>query len=89
MKAERRNITQPGDWWDAFETQANIMEMSLSEWIGYSCFVRLPKRLCEELSARLPAHRPPAAHGRPASTTAMITTPADDSINVRYHQPPV
>lgn len=58
MKAIRKNITHPADWWDAFEEQAKKENMTLSAWIGECCFANIPKEKQAKLSERPPAHRP-------------------------------
>lgn len=58
MANERRNITQPPDWWEAFENDAKAAGMSLSEWIGFACMERLPNKIRKTLSPRPPANRP-------------------------------
>lgn len=37
MTSERKNITQPTDWWAAFEAAAQAEGVSLSEWVGACC----------------------------------------------------
>ena len=54
----RKNITQPADWWQAFETTAKEAGLSLSEWVGECCLIRVPKPLRDTLSKRPGAHRP-------------------------------
>lgn len=54
----RKNITQPADWWQAFEATAKEAGLSLSEWVGECCLVRVPKPLRDTLSKRPGAHRP-------------------------------
>jgi len=56
MTSERKNISNPRDWWAAFETQARADGMSLSEWVGECCKANLPKGT--KLSERPAAHRP-------------------------------
>ena len=58
MKAERKNITQPADWWAAFELQANAEGLTLSEWIGECCRVYVDKGVNSGLSERPASHRP-------------------------------
>jgi hypothetical protein len=58
MTNERKNITQPPDWWAAFESQAEKDGVSLSEWIGEACLDKLPNQLSQKLSPRPPANRP-------------------------------
>lgn len=66
MKAERRNITQPADWWAAFEKQATADGMTLSEWVGECCYGYLPNP--ESLSERT---RP----GKPANSASSALSP--------------
>jgi hypothetical protein len=54
----RKNITQPADWWQAFEATAKEAGLSLSEWAGECMLTRVPKPLRDTLSKRLGAHRP-------------------------------
>lgn len=54
----RKNITQPADWWQAFESTAKEAGLSLSEWVGECCLIRVPKPLRDTLSKRPGAHRP-------------------------------
>ncbi len=49
---ERKNITQPADWWAAFQGQAKRDGMSLSEWVGYCCTEHLPQGKAKKLSKR-------------------------------------
>lgn len=58
MTNERKNITQPPDWWLVFESEAKKAGMSLSEWIGEACVQRLPNKERKKLSERPPANRP-------------------------------
>lgn len=61
MTNERKNITQPPDWWEAFESEAEKAGVSLSEWIGEACLSRLPNSVKKKLSERPPANRPKKA----------------------------
>ena len=54
----RKNITQPADWWQAFESTAKEAGLSLSEWVGECCLIRVSKPLRDGLSKRPRAHRP-------------------------------
>lgn len=56
--SERRNITQPADWWAAIEAAAKADGVTVSEWIGEACRKRLPVSVRRELSRRPGAHRP-------------------------------
>ena len=58
MTNERKNITQPPDWWAVFEAEAKKAGVSLSEWIGEACMERLPVKIRKQLSDRPPANRP-------------------------------
>lgn len=60
MTNERKNITQPKDWWAAFQEHATKTGMSLSEWLGQAGKARLPASVAKKLSKRPPAHRPKA-----------------------------
>ena len=55
---ERKNLTQPKDWWLAFQKEAKSKNLSLSEWIGLVCKKELPKKVRLKLKERKPAHRP-------------------------------
>jgi len=54
----RRNITQPPDWWDAFEAAAAKEGMSLAAWLGDAARDKLPARVRRKLSPRRTAGRP-------------------------------
>ena len=58
MTTQRKNITQPADYWLAFEAQAEKEDKTLSEWIGDKCLASLPPRVRKQLGDRPPAHRP-------------------------------
>lgn len=58
MTNERKHITQPDDWWAAFQVEADKAGVPLSEWIGEACREKLPKKVVKSLSKRPPAHRP-------------------------------
>ncbi|MCU0870706.1 MAG: hypothetical protein MUE50_00025 [Pirellulaceae bacterium] len=57
-QCERRNITQPADWWAAIEAAAAAESVTVSEWIGEACRKRLPVSVRRGLSVRPGAHRP-------------------------------
>jgi hypothetical protein len=57
-ECERRNITQPADWWAAIEAAAAAESVTVSEWIGEACRKRLPVLVRRGLSKRPPANRP-------------------------------
>lgn len=52
MTSERRSITQPADWWEAFEEAAKAEGTTLSEWIGACCVANVPVPVAERLSKR-------------------------------------
>ena len=54
MKCVPKTMTQPADWWDAFERQAQREGLTLSEWVGECC----KSYVQGELSERRPANRP-------------------------------
>ena len=58
MKADRKNITMPSDWWEAFEAQAKADALPLSEWIGEQCLSALPRKVQSELSDRTRRGKP-------------------------------
>ncbi len=66
MTSERRNITQPADWWAAFEAEAKKDGLALSEWVGACCVANLPVAVSRGLTERPPANRPkkPKDEGR-------------------------
>jgi len=53
MTNERKNITQPADWWAAFEAEAAKRGMPLSEFIGLAASKMLTKEQRKELSERI------------------------------------
>lgn len=56
--SERKCLTQPDDWWRAFEQEAQRRDMTLAGWMGKVCAAQLPKRVQAKLSERPGAHRP-------------------------------
>ena len=58
MSSERRNITQPADWWAAFSEQAESDGMTLSEWAGECMRKKLHAIINDGLGDRPAAHRP-------------------------------
>ena len=62
---ERKHITQPTDWWEAFKAEADKQGVSLAEWLGEAGKAQLPNRIAAKLSERPPANRPKkaSAHG--------------------------
>jgi len=58
MESERRNITQPTDWWVAWEAAATAADQDLSTWIGEQCNRSLTKKVNAALSTRGKRGRP-------------------------------
>ena len=58
MSSKRRNLTQPADWWAAFEAQAKADGQTLSEWAGDCMRGNLSKDVAAGLSERPAANRP-------------------------------
>ena len=54
----RKTLTQPPDWWAAFEQAAQADGATLSEWIGSCCRANLSAAAAASLSSRRPANRP-------------------------------
>lgn len=52
MNSERRNITQPADWWAAIERAADKAGLTVSEWIGEAAVDKLPVSVARKLSER-------------------------------------
>lgn len=59
MTNERKNITQPTDWWAAWKAEADKQGVSLSAWIGEQCNAALKVKTQNQLTER-------ATRGRPA-----------------------
>lgn len=60
---ERKNITQPTDWWAAFEAEAKKEGLTLSEWVGACCVANLPASVARALPERPAANRPKKPRG--------------------------
>lgn len=58
MTNERRHITQPEDWWAAFEEAAAKEGLTLAAWLGEAGKAMLPAKIAKQLSERPPANRP-------------------------------
>jgi len=58
MTSERKNISQPVEWWAAFEAQATREGLSLSEWVGECCAAYLADSVREKLPERPLPYRP-------------------------------
>lgn len=52
MSQQRKNITQPADWWAAFEAEAAKRNMPLSTFMGMAAAEMLDEDLRKELSKR-------------------------------------
>ena len=61
MTNERKHITQPSDWWVAFEAQAKAEGLTLAAWLGEAAKKQLPRKVAKKLTERQPANRPPKA----------------------------
>ena len=58
MTNERKNITQPADWWAAWKAAADAESKNLSAWIGEQCNAALNSRMQKRLSERVTRGRP-------------------------------
>lgn len=58
MTNERKHITQPADWWEAFTEAADREGVSLAEWLGEAAKAKLPPKVAKKLTERPPANRP-------------------------------
>ena len=58
MTNERKHITQPSDWWEAFEAQAKAEGLTLAAWLGEAAKKQLPPKVAKKLTERPPANRP-------------------------------
>ena len=61
MTNERKHITQPIDWWEAFEEAAKAEGLTLAAWLGEAAKKQLPLKVAKKLTERPPANRPPKA----------------------------
>lgn len=66
-KATRKNITQPEDWWQAFEYEASRCGLTLSEWVGECCMAYLKQATQSRLSERTGRGKP-KSDGTPNGT---------------------
>lgn len=64
---ERKNVTQPPDWWAAFQAAAEKAGVSLSEWMGDTCRAALPRKIDATLSER-------RGRGQPRKPTPEATS---------------
>lgn len=53
MTNERKNITQPDDWWQVFEAEAEKRGLTLSEFMGLAAAKMLTKEQRARLSQRV------------------------------------
>lgn len=58
MTNTRRNITQPADWWAAFDAAAQAGGTDLSAWLGEAGRRMLPRAERKKLSERVTRGRP-------------------------------
>jgi hypothetical protein len=72
-KTERRPISQPPDWWMAFEAAAEEAEMHLSTWIGEACREKLERTKGQKRAAAKLSDR--KQRGRPKKSTARKLPP--------------
>jgi hypothetical protein len=54
----RKQISQPADWWAAFQRQADEAGVSLSQWLGERGIEALSAKERKGLSERRPEGRP-------------------------------
>ncbi len=64
-KDRRRGITQPADWWHAFDAAAAKAKLPLSEWVGRACIKQIPKAAAKQLSQRTRPGRPKNKEAQP------------------------
>ena len=58
LPSTKKTISQPPDWWAAFQAEADAAGLSLSAWIGEACVKRVTAAKIAKLSARPLASRP-------------------------------
>lgn len=71
-RSERRNLTQPPEYWAAFQAAADKAGQTLSEWVGDRCLDALP----QSQRKKLPDRRDPGGAWRVGKTNAEIATDA-------------
>jgi hypothetical protein len=59
VNSERKNITQPVDWWAMFQRAARRAGMTLSEWMGECAKANLRRVEAKNLSLRPQVGAPP------------------------------
>lgn len=64
MPNERKNITQPDDWWAAFEAAAKKAGQPLAEWLGDAGKDKLPKAKAAKLTKRVKRGKPKKPQGK-------------------------
>jgi hypothetical protein len=47
-KNQNKQISQPDDWWAAFERMASLEGMTLSEWVGEACKARIQQQMSHQ-----------------------------------------
>lgn len=58
MTTTKRTITEPEDWWQAFDAAAQASGLKLAAWLGEAGKAQLPKEVASQLSQRPAANRP-------------------------------
>lgn len=58
MTSKPKTLTEPEEWWSAFEAQAKKEGKTLSEWLGDAGMEKLPAKVRAMLPERPPANRP-------------------------------
>lgn len=58
MTSKPKKLTQPEEWWEAFQAQADKQGVPLAEWMGQQCLKALPAKVRSKLPERPPANRP-------------------------------
>jgi len=58
MISQKKFITQPPDWLEAWQHAADKQGLTLSAWIGEQCNQALPAEIVNTLSERPAANRP-------------------------------
>lgn len=58
MTSKPKTLTEPEEWWAAFQAQADKEGKTLAEWMGEQCLKGLPEKVRKKLPERPPANRP-------------------------------
>jgi len=61
LASKPKLITQPAEWWAAFDAAAKREKLTLSEWLGNAGLAQLPDKIREKLPPRPAANRPAKA----------------------------